>query len=250
MFSPSVVGSDSFLDMGTTARELYFELGIYADDDGFISPKKIMRMTGASEDDLKMLIAKNFVIPFESGVVVVRHWKTNNLIRKDWYRETVYKTEKAQLASDVNDNYAPKNIVSEPLTTRYQNVNGSATEVRLGKVRLNNVNGTKEERKEGDERKTVLHQLPNLEQPSEETRLITDDILITLGDQHSQPFYALVAAKVPESVIRQKLSEIKQGKTRSPAKVFTSAMKAYATGVLQKKEMSRLTSAREELFRI
>jgi hypothetical protein len=250
MFSPSVVGSDSFLDMGTTARELYFELGIYADDDGFISPKKIMRMTGASEDDLKVLIAKNFVIPFESGVVVVRHWKTNNLIRKDWYRETVYKTEKAQLASDVNDNYVPKQLVNEPLTTRYQNVNGSATEVRLGKVRLNNVNGTKEERRESDERKTVLHQLPNREQSSEETGLITDDILVALGDQHSQPFYALVAAKVPESVIRQKLSEIKQRKTRSPAKVFTSAMKAYATAVLQKREMSSLMSPRKDLFRI
>ena len=78
----------------------------------------------------------------------------------------------------------------------------------------------------------MLHELPNIEQPSEETRLITDDILAALGDQHSQPFYALVAAKVPESVIRQKLSEIKQGKTRSPAKVFTSGMKAYVTAVL------------------
>jgi hypothetical protein len=121
---------------------------------------------------------------------------------------------------------------------------------RLGKVRLNNVNGTKEEREGNDERKTVLHQLPNVEQPSEDTRLIADDILVALGDQHSQPFYALVAAKVPESVIRQKLSEIKQGKARSPAKVFTSAMKAYAIAVLQRKEMSSLISQRKELFRI
>jgi hypothetical protein len=96
----------------------------------------------------------------------------------------------------------------------------------------------------------VLHQLPNIERPSEETKLITDDILAALGDQHSQPFYALVAAKIPESVIRQKLSEIKQGKTHSPAKVFTSAMKAYATAVLQKKEVSSLISARKDLFRI
>jgi hypothetical protein len=121
---------------------------------------------------------------------------------------------------------------------------------RLGKVRLNNVNVTKEEREEDDERKAVLHQLPNIERPSEATKLITDDILVALGDQHSQPFYALVAAKVPESVIRQKLSEIKQGKVRSPAKVFTSAMKAYATAVLQKKEVSLLSSARKGLFRI
>jgi hypothetical protein len=96
----------------------------------------------------------------------------------------------------------------------------------------------------------VLHQLPNIERPSEETRLITDDILAALGDQHSQPFYALVATKIPESVIRQKLSEIKHGKVRSPAKVFTSAMKAYATAVLQKKEVSSLITPRKDLFRI
>jgi hypothetical protein len=69
--------------------------------------------------------------------------------------------------------------------------------VELGKVRLNNVNGDKEEGEEGDERNTVLHQLPDIEQPSEKTRLIADDILVALGDQHSQPFYALVAAKNP-----------------------------------------------------
>jgi hypothetical protein len=90
----------------------------------------------------------------------------------------------------------------------------------------------------------------NCRTPSEETKLITDDILVALGDQHSQPFYALVAAKIPEGVIRQKLSEIKQGKTRSPARVFTSAMKAYATAVLKKKEVSSLMSVRKDLFRI
>jgi hypothetical protein len=96
----------------------------------------------------------------------------------------------------------------------------------------------------------VLHQLPNLEQSSGETRLITDDILAALGDQHSQPFYALVAAKIPESVIREKLAEIKQGGAHSLAKVFTSVMKAYATAVLQKKEVSSLMSARKDLFRV
>jgi hypothetical protein len=121
---------------------------------------------------------------------------------------------------------------------------------RLGKVRLNNVNGTKEEGEEGDKPKTALHRLPNLEQELEETKLIADDILAALGDQHSQPFYALVAAKIPESVIRQKLTEIKQGGAHSPVKVFTGAMKAYATAVLQKKEMSSLMSVRKDLFRI
>jgi hypothetical protein len=144
-------------------------------------------------------------------------------------------------------------IIAEELTSNltysWWTVHGQSTD-GIGKVRLNNVNGTKEEREEGDEPKTALHRLPNLEQSSEETKLITDDILAALGDQHSQPFYALVAAKIPESVIRQKLSEIKQGKTHSPAKVFTSAIKAYATAVLQEKEMSSLIAARKDLFRI
>lgn len=197
MFSPSVVGSDAFLDMGATARELYFELGIYADDDDFISPKKIMRMTGASDDDLKVLIGKKFVIPFDTGVVVVRHWKTNNLIRKDWYRETIYKNEKSQLASDFNGNYISQSLVNEKLPTRYRNVDDSATEVRLGKVRYNNVNVDKEEKPQHNEPKTPLYKLPNPKQTNEETNLIADDILSALGDKHSLPFYTLVATKSP-----------------------------------------------------
>lgn len=122
MFSPEITSSDRFLDMGVSARELYFQLGMNADDDGFVTPKKIMRMTGCSEDDLKVLIAKKFVIPFPSGVVVITDWKINNLVRKDWYKETFYKEEKAQLQQDINN--------------RYQFVNEPSTQVRLGKVRL------------------------------------------------------------------------------------------------------------------
>jgi hypothetical protein len=96
----------------------------------------------------------------------------------------------------------------------------------------------------------LLHQLPNIEQPSEEARLIANDILVALGDQHSQPFYALVAAKIPESVIRQKLAEIKQGKTRSPAKVFTSAMRNHAATMLQKRKVSAVLSSKHRLFQI
>lgn len=76
MFSLDVTDTDLFLDMPTSARLLYFDLGMRADDDGFISNyKKIVRMTGASEDDIKILIAKNFLIPFNTGIIVIRHWK-------------------------------------------------------------------------------------------------------------------------------------------------------------------------------
>lgn len=110
MFSPSVVCQDNFIDMPTSTQALYFQLGMNADDDGFISPKRIMRMVGAAEDDLKILIAKSFVMPFESGVIVVRHWKVNNLIRRDWYRPTTYCSEKSLIKSDDSGTY---NFVNE-----------------------------------------------------------------------------------------------------------------------------------------
>lgn len=98
MFAKSVVNSDSFLEMPQSTQNLYFHLGIHGDDDGFIdSPKRIMRMLGASEDDFKLLILKQFIIPFDSGVVVVRHWKMHNYIRNDRYKPTQYQLEKALL---------------------------------------------------------------------------------------------------------------------------------------------------------
>lgn len=107
MFAKSIIDSDAFLDMPLSSQALYFHLGMRADDDGFVnSPKKIQRITGSSEDDLKLLIAKNFVIPFESGVVVLKHWKIHNYIQKDRYKETNYLEEKAQLYTKENKSYS------------------------------------------------------------------------------------------------------------------------------------------------
>ena len=97
MFSPDIVDSDAFLDMPSTSQLLYFHLAMRADDDGFVSPKKVMRLFGAGEDDLKVLLVKRFVLLFESGVIVIKHWLIHNLIRADRYRETNYKIEKAML---------------------------------------------------------------------------------------------------------------------------------------------------------
>ena len=99
MFAKTIIDSDAFLEMPMSAQALYFHLGMRADDDGFINnPKKIQRMVGASEDDLKLLMAKNFIIPFESGVVVIKHWKIHNYIQADRYKPTVYQEEKAFLS--------------------------------------------------------------------------------------------------------------------------------------------------------
>lgn len=98
MFSLDVVNTDLFLDMPVSAQCLYFHLGMRADDDGFIaSPKQIMRMATCTQDDMKILVSKGFVIPFETGIVVIRHWKQHNYIQSDRYRKTKYTEEKDRL---------------------------------------------------------------------------------------------------------------------------------------------------------
>ena len=106
MFAKTIIGSDAFTEMPLSTQALYFHLGMMADDDGFInSPKKIQRMIGASEDDLKLLIVKKFLIPFDSGVVVIKHWKMHNYIQKDRYKPTVYKDERDLLHIKNNGAY-------------------------------------------------------------------------------------------------------------------------------------------------
>lgn len=106
MFAKAIIDSDAFIDMPVTARLLYYDLGMRADDDGFVnSPKKIMRMVGASQDDLAILISKKFIIPFETGVVVIKHWRIHNYIRQDRKHETKYEKEMSQLTVKNNGAY-------------------------------------------------------------------------------------------------------------------------------------------------
>ena len=130
MFAKTIIDSDAFLDMPLSTQALYFHLSMRADDDGFINnPKKIQRMIGCSDDDLKLLIAKNFIIPFESGIVVIKHWRIHNYIQKDRYKGTVYQEELAQLSVKDNKAYTLD-------TTCIQNGYGLETQVRIGKDRL------------------------------------------------------------------------------------------------------------------
>jgi len=131
MIAKTIIDSDAFLDMPQSTQLLYFHLAMRGDDDGFVNkPKTIMRITGASDDDIKLLIAKKFIIPFESGVVVIKHWKIHNYIQKDRYKETKYKDEKAMLELDNNKAYRLMD------TKCIQDVSNLETQVRLGKVRL------------------------------------------------------------------------------------------------------------------
>jgi len=106
MFAKTIVLSDAFLDMPLSARALYMTLGMVADDDGFVNnPKSIMRQCGASVDDINILLAKRFILAFDSGVIVIKHWRINNYLRSDRYQETKYIDEKSQLVVEENGAY-------------------------------------------------------------------------------------------------------------------------------------------------
>lgn len=121
MFSRAITESDAFTDMPLSSQTLYFHLGMSADDDGFVNnPRRIQRCIGASDDDLKSLAAKRFIIPFESGVIAIKHWKINNFLRKDRYRPTTYQDEYSCLSLNNNGAYslpAPNDVsdVGQPL---------------------------------------------------------------------------------------------------------------------------------------
>lgn len=144
MFAKTIVDSDQFLDMPLSTQALYFHLSMRADDEGFINnPKKVLRMTGASGDDFKLLIAKRFIIEFESGVVVIKHWRIHNYIQKDRFKRTMYQEEKSLLKVKDNKSYTLD-------TTCIQNVSSLETQVRLGKDRLDNNMSISDEILDGD----------------------------------------------------------------------------------------------------
>lgn len=122
MFTKKITLSDAFLDMPVTARLLYYDLNMQADDDGFVgNPKTVIRITGARDDDMKILLAKRFILAFESGIIVIKHWKMHNCIQSDRYKQTVYKDELESLTLKENKAY----------TECIQNVNKLETQVRL-----------------------------------------------------------------------------------------------------------------------
>lgn len=142
MFAKTIIDSDAFLDMPLSTQALYFHLSMRADDDGFINnPKKIQRMVGCGDDDLKLLMAKRFILVFESGVIVIKHWKIHNYIRNDRYKPTLYQDEKALLADKDNKAYTfaeelPKHDEKLGIPDDNQTVHQMDTQVRLGKDRL------------------------------------------------------------------------------------------------------------------
>ena len=167
MFSKTIIDSDTFLDMPLSAQALYFHLSMRADDDGFINnPKKIQRMIGASDDDCRLLIMKQLIIAFESGVIVIKHWRLHNYIQKDRYKPTLYQNEKSTLELDESKVY----------TKCIQDVSNMDTQVRLGKVRLGKV---KESEDKPHSQKKPYGEFKNV--------LLTDDEYNLLIEQFGNP---------------------------------------------------------------
>ena len=145
MIAKTITLSDAFLEMPATARCLYFTLLQSADDDGFVNnPRSLMRLTSATDDDMKILIAKKFVLIFENGVIVIKHWRIHNYIRGDRYVETKYKEEKEQLELDENNAYRYTNGIPSGIPNGYQ----VDTQVSIGKdsIGKDNIIGEKTRR--------------------------------------------------------------------------------------------------------
>lgn len=131
MFSLQIVDSDAFLELPMTSQLLYFHLSMRADDEGFVgNPKRITRMIGSSEDDFKLLIAKRFLLAFNSGVVVIKHWLIHNTIRMDRFNPTTYEKEKSTLLIKENKAYTDNLNSGKPFG------NQLAPQVKLSKVNL------------------------------------------------------------------------------------------------------------------
>lgn len=135
MFAKTIVDSDAFLEMPVSSQLLYFHLSMRADDEGFINnPKSIMRTVGSKDDDMNMLIVKKFIIPFESGVVVIKHWKIHNYIQSDRFIATKYNEEKSMLELDENKAYR---VCKNDMDTEcIQDVYNLDTQVSIGKVSI------------------------------------------------------------------------------------------------------------------
>ncbi|MGL5972409.1 MAG: conserved phage C-terminal domain-containing protein [Oscillospiraceae bacterium] len=137
MFDKSIIDSDAFLDMPQTTQLLYFHLNMRADDEGFLNnPKRIMRMIGSSDDDMNILISKKFVLIFESGVIVIKHWKINNYLRNDRVKPTTCITEKALVQSKDNGAYTFGIPNDNQMTTIGIH---SIEEIRLEEIRLEEI---------------------------------------------------------------------------------------------------------------
>ncbi|MBR6982080.1 MAG: replisome organizer [Ruminococcus sp.] len=219
MFAKTIIDSDAFLDMPVTARLLYYDLAMRADDDGFVnSPKKIMRIVGASQDDLKILIGKKFVIPFENGVVVIKHWRIHNYIRKDRYSGTKYKEQLAQLELDENNAYR---FVGNGMSSDCHLPDNTDTQDRLGKDSIGK-DSIEEEDEDITEPEEIVEEEPQPKEPPVFQIELNDGTLYDVTQSEIDYYQKLYpAVNVPNemrAIVGWNHSNPKKRKTRSGIK--------------------------------
>lgn len=140
MFDIDIINQDSFFDLPMDAKALYFLLGMEADDEGFVSPKRVLRLYGGTEDSLRVLAAKEYIIPFKSGVIVITDWKRNNYIDKNKAKPTIYKEEKKKLMYDSeNQKYISLEKVKPKFRKSLEKVNIEENSIEENRVDKNSI---------------------------------------------------------------------------------------------------------------
>lgn len=228
MFAKTIIDSDLFLDMPVSSQNLYFHLCMRADDDGFINnPKKIQRMIGASEDDLTLLKAKQFIIPFDNkGIVVIKHWYIHNYIRQDRYKETPYIDEKSMLELDRDKSYKLADVndgrpVGIPLDTQGE------TQDRLGKDRLDYINNKKNNKK-----KSTAFQPPTVD----EVRAYCVERNNNIDAEQFVDFYECKGWYVGKNKMKDWKAAVRgwERRDKQPSKARTFDQRTYDYGALEK----------------
>lgn len=200
MFSNVITDSDLFLEMPLTAQALYFHLGMRADDEGFISnPKRILRSVNCAEDDLKILIAKGFVIPLSNGIIVITHWNLNNKLRKDRKSETFFSKEKAMISLDENGTYFLNSSVDNQMATTCQPTdNQMSAQYSIGKESIDTLSTSVDGRNAFDYQSVVnsfnsiCASLPKVQKLTDKRRKQIKNAKTLLGEMSFEEFFRIV----------------------------------------------------------
>lgn len=235
MFSKTIIDSDAFIDMPATARLLYFDLSMRSDDEGFCgSPQKIIRMTGASKEDLQTLIDSKFIIPFDSGVVVIRHWRIHNYIQSDRFHSTLFVEERKHIKQTANKSYELTD------TECIQDVSNADTQVRLGKASIGKDRG-------GEVRETETPPPPTREEVEKQYRAICEAKGVPLRQDHEEVIDRFIDKCAHMVDWKGKLEkwiddDIKAGKHKSGSLNFEKSNPEGAATAMEKVYMNNLNN--------
>lgn len=216
MVNIRIIDSDHFLELPLSSQALYFHLLMRADDDGFINnPKRIQHLIGGSEDDFKLLVANKYIITFDSGVIVIKHWRMHNYIKPDRYHETECKMEKSMLSEDQNKAYT----LEEPQCIQNGTIlepewNPRLGKVRLGKVSINNNNILPEQVGQPEQENDNQTSDETSYQGAREFTMLTKDGEYVVTEKTTHEFERLY----PDLDVVQELRKIKAWCINNPSK--------------------------------